>query len=398
MMSKNSSFRDKWRAVLQQQSISNAKRWIKLLEESTEPDSLISSEYENLLRALESTLQSIDTFALAYQLILAMHVTVVDFADWDRWLFYLDQAFTLSKRRESHEQTADLLVKIGEIQYRMGKLKAAKHAYQSGADKYLQLNASADYARTLARIAVLYDLQGNTQKGIDLCTRALTIAEDVKDNWGIAQINLNLSNIHRRTRNWELSLSTANKAYDIFQRLSKTKEATKALVNIVSTLAEMGEWEVVNLISHNLIDQLEASSDVYTLSHLKNNLGIAAFTQADYSKAELAWQEALRLHSQIQEPKELANLYNNLGMVYTQLTEWETAEDMLGKAVKAYISLGDIYNCANAMDNLADLYEKQGRQTASQETLQKAYTILQEIEDMPHARELRAYIRSRLST
>lgn len=386
----------KWRAVLQDQSLTNARRWLSLINDSANPAALIAADYENLLRALENCLLVSRYFETAYQLIHAMHFTVIDYADWDRWLIYLEKALSISRINEREKETAELLVKIGEVQYRMGQLETALSSYQAGADIYQAQQAHASYARTIAKIAVLHDLKGNTQEGINLCLQALQIAENVGDSWGIAQIHLNLSHIYKRARNWEMSLLSSNKAYHIFQHLKKTKEANKALVNVVGTLADMGEWEVVNMMANSIKDQLEATSDVYTLSRLKNILGIVAFTRADYALAEFFWQEALLLHSQIQEPKELAGIYNNLGMVYTRLAEWETAAAMFVKAIDLYRRLGDSYNWANALDNLADLHVARKDTVAFQDALQQALQVLQTIQEMPHAQALINNIHRRL--
>ncbi|HFQ92464.1 MAG TPA: tetratricopeptide repeat protein, partial [Anaerolineae bacterium] len=121
---------------------------------------------------------------------------------------------------------------------------------------------------------------------------------------------------------------------------------------------------------------------------LKNNLGIVAFNQGNYKTAEIFWQDALRLHSQIQEPTELAGLYNNLGVLYTILAEWTTAKEMLQKAIAAYSELGDVYNWANALDNLADVYEAQGDTAVIPPILEEAIAGLQVIDRTPHTQKL----------
>lgn len=117
-----------------------------------------------------------------------------------------------------------------------------------------------------------------------------------------------------------------------------------------------------------------------------------AFGQENYQLAEAAWQEALQLLSQIQEPTELASIYNNLGMVYTKLAEWETAESMLLKAITSYRRFGDLFNWANSLDNLSDLYEAQGKTAEFKHTLQEAIAGLQVLKETPHANELLEYM------
>jgi tetratricopeptide (TPR) repeat protein len=382
------SDKKRWQEILQQQSIANAKRWLLLINENPDPALFVANDYENVLRALESTLNSIKSYELCFQLIQALHDIVIDFADWDRWLIYLEKALHLSEKSGMHHDSAKLYEQIGDIQYRMGHLEKAEDYLLNASERYRLLESLTDYAHTLAKLGVLYDLQGKMDDGINLCLDALEITEAANDIWGIAQVNLNLSHIYQRARNWERSHETAQKSFNYFELLNRPKEATKALINLVAISAELGNWQEVGSLSQHLMDNLIASEDIRTLSQLKNNLGIAAFNQNNFQVAEVYWQEALSLHSQIQEPSTLASLYNNLGMVYTKINEFEYAEKMLNKAIGSYKAIGDVYRWANSMDNLADLYEVQGKTAVFKATLQSAIDGLQSIKEIPHAQQL----------
>jgi tetratricopeptide (TPR) repeat protein len=395
-MNKTISNQNRWRDILRRQSLANADRWLALLETSDDPEVVINKDYDNLLRALETALEDSGTFDMAYRLVQALYPIAIDYADWDRWLVYLEKALAVSQELDYQNEQANLLVQIGDLVYRTGNLRRAEELYRDGIEKTRNLDDPARYASTLAKQGVLYDLQGKMSEGIALCEKALSIAESIGDKRIVALANLNLSLIFIRARNWTLALTTAEKAYAVYQELGNFKFANKALLNVVAIWAEQGKWEEVNEVSAKLMDSLLSSGDIRTLSQLKNNLGVVAFNQANYKVAEAVWQEALRLHSQIQEPTELAGLYNNLGMVYTTMGEWEAAQDMLAKAVVAYQELGNVYNWANSLDNLADLYEAQGNLASCRHVLTEAIAGLKVIDNTPHAQEALAIMRQRL--
>jgi len=226
----------------------------------------------------------------------------------------------------------------------------------------------------------------------------LAIAETIDDSWVIAQASLNLSYVYLRSLRIPEGLAAAERAYERFERQSNRKFADKALLNMVFTWISLGEWQKVEEVSGELMESLAAEGDIRNLIRLKNSLGIAAFKQNNWLAAEALWQEALILHSQIQEPREIANLYNNLGMVYTKLEEWNAAYDMLQQAIAAYKQLGDTYYWANAMDNLADLYEAREDDDAVRQILEEAKAGLQPILDTDHAQELLQNINARLNS
>lgn len=387
-----------WQQILTQQKLANARRWLSIIQSHEDPTVLVSANYDNFLRAIETTLQSLTTYDLAYQLIQSIYSFALDYADWNRWLVYLENAMLMSQKLNREKEQATLLIQMGDILFRMAELKQAEELYNDAAQRFKSQNNEAGYASALTKLAVLSDLQGKMNEGIALCQQALSIAETIENKVIAAQTYLYLSHIYYRARNWEVALETAQKAYDYYKSQGSNKLLRRALMNIVAIWAELGEWKKIEQVAGDLVNTLDNSGDIRTLSQLKNNLGFAAFNQKNYVVAEAAWQEALRLHSQIQEPAELANLYNNLGMVYARMAEPEIAEEMLKKAIDAHKQLGDVYNWANSMDNLADLYEAQGKTAVYRQVLTEAQTGLKSIADSPHAQELLNNIAKRLES
>ena len=126
-----------WQQVLTQQKLANAHRWLSLIELHDDPTTLVSTDYENFLRALETTLLNSDTFDLAYQLIQSIYIIALDYADWDRWLIYLENALTMSQKLKKESEKATLLIQTGDIHYRMGNLTRAEEAYKA-ASRYFK--------------------------------------------------------------------------------------------------------------------------------------------------------------------------------------------------------------------------------------------------------------------
>ncbi len=389
--------KSRWRNVLQQQKLANAQRWLTILETSADPITLVHEDYDNFLRALETTIQTPENFEIAYRLGQILYPIIFGYADWDRWLVYLQQMLYTSKALLRVQEEARLLQQIGDIQYHKGNLQNAEANYHAASILYKNQGNLSNHSRTLAMLASLKDIQGKPEKAISLCQNAIAEAEKANDNLALANANLNLSNIYRRIRNWDQALNTAQTAYSIYHQMGYSTLLIKTSITLIAIWAESGNWAEIKQLSDELITILRESGDVLKLSQLKNNLGGLAYSQGNYKLAESAWQEALQLHSQIQEPMELASIYNNLGMVYTKLKEWETAEEMLLKAITAYQRFGDTFNWANSLDNLADLYEALGQTAEFIQTLQEAIAGLQVLKDTPHADELLDYMQKRLA-
>jgi tetratricopeptide (TPR) repeat protein len=386
-----------WRQVLRRQSLANAERWLTEIEQSDNPATLILADYDNLLRALETALQSPDSFDLAYRLVQALYGVAFGYADWQRWLVYLEAALTLSRQLERPSQQARLLEQISDLLYYKGETGKAQAMYQEAGALYEQMGNRAEYASLLAKLALVYDLQGQSAEGISLCYKALILAEAMGDYLRIGHANLNLSHLYIRGDNIPAALKAAENAYHYYTKLNKPELITRAVLNMIACWTRLGEWEKADDAAQRLMDTLSASGDIRALSLLKQSVGAIAYDQANYVTAEAAWQEALRLNTQIQDPTELPGLYNNLGMVYTRMGEWQAAHEMLEKALAAYEAIGNVYNWANSMDNLADLYEAQRQTAAARQALDTAVSRLQNIADTPHTQKLRDNMRRRLN-
>lgn len=366
----------RWRDVLQQQQLANAARWLSILATQEDPNLTVIQEYDNLLRALEVSLEREDHFDLAYQLIEQLFPIVFGYADWDRWLVYLERAIQLSQQVRQIVKGIKLLSYKGNIYTYKGELTGAQEIYQECLAQYRALGNMEDYVVTLTKIANVTELQGNFTKSIDLLHEAREVSNSTYNNLTTAKIDLALSSAYHKSREWSLGLAAAESAYDLAKKVNHRLIETQAALNIVSIQTELGHWKEVELMANELEMTLNDSGDLVRLSQLKTTQGIAAFHQDHFLEAERVWQEALQINTVVNQPGELANLYNNLGMVYTKLNELDTAEIMLNHAAAIFRDNGDIYNWANVLDNLADVYELQGKVLLALETLHLALSQL----------------------
>ncbi|MFO7540381.1 MAG: tetratricopeptide repeat protein [Chloroflexota bacterium] len=389
--------RDHWQTILRRQQLANAKRWLSLIQHSEDSQQVILENYDNLLRALEFALQDVQTFHLSFELIQALHTLVLGYADWDRWLNYLETALHTAQQLQDEAVCAHLLEQCADVAFQMGDLARAKILYQRAGHIYERLHDRDNHARMLIKLGPILGSQGKLAEAIALCQQAYKLAQSSGNRWLMASANLNLSHIQYTAYNWQVGLQAAQKAYDLYRAQNKPEFAAKALGNMITGWAQLQEWDKADVASAELLEILTASGNIHALTVLKNTLGVIAYNQSNYRAAELAWQEALQLAQQMQAPDQSASLYNNLGKLYTEMEEWGEAARMLEQAIDIYQTLGDTYNWANSMDNLADLYEAQGLMALCRETLETAVSTLSTLEPNFHVQTLLQTMHQRLA-
>jgi tetratricopeptide (TPR) repeat protein len=397
MMSLPTSPQSKWKEIFERQQLANAERWLAILEQEENTASVVVAEYDNLLRALEVSLQKEQTFDLACRLIDQLFPIVVGYGDWARWLVYLEEAVALSRLLINESAEAALLSRIGEILHFKGDYQQAHDLYEQCIQIYKSLNDTENYVNVLVKSASAYEQQDNSKKGLILLEDALRVSKSIEDRKVVMSINLSLSSAYYSAREWLPGLSSAQAAYELAVELGNNRVEMRALLNIIAIQTELGNWQEVEAISQKIEDSLVEVGDLNKLSQLKNNMGIAAFSQEQFFVAEKAWQDALQINLQINQPVELARIYNNLGMVYTKLGEIDTAEDMLKLAVSIFEEMEMAYNLANTLDNLADVYESRGDIPEFQRVLFLALSLLPEDSPEPHIQSLASIINGRLA-
>ncbi|MCA9977691.1 MAG: tetratricopeptide repeat protein [Anaerolineales bacterium] len=360
-MSRSPSDLTRWQNVLRRQKQSNARQWLAKLETAEDLSELVEQEYANLLRVLENTIQDEESFEFVFDLIQKLHPFVVGYADWDRWLTYLQQALAQSQKLGHPQQAARLSELVSDIAFLSGDWNQAKGFYGRSLRAYEESGDLKGYVSALARLSAIHAAQGEIEAAINLGVEAISVSDSTGDSAALASAKLTLSQTYYHAREMTQSLALSKEALALGQQLGLSDLVDKALLNIVACEISLALWEEAEKTAKMLESRLNQASGIQRLSQIKNNLGIIAFHRNDYLAAEHAWQEALHLHSQMQYPAEAAGIRNNLGKVYTQLGEWETAEQMLLQAIEVYDSLGDLYQWANTMDNLADLYKAWGK-------------------------------------
>jgi tetratricopeptide (TPR) repeat protein len=315
------SQRSHWQTILRQQQVANAERWLVLVGNNRGSPQLIRENYDNLLRALEFVLQEAQTFHLSFELIQALHTVVLGYADWERWLYYLETALHLAQQFQDDSVRARLLELCADVVFQMGDLARAEVLYQRAGQIYARLDDMDNHSRMLIKLGPILSTQGQLAEAIDLCEQAYGLARQIGNRWLMATASLNLSYIQYAAHNWQVGLEAAEQAYELYRAENKPEYTAKALANMITGWGNLNDWDQADAASAELLELLTTSGDIHTLVVLKNALGLIAFNQSNYRAAELAWQEALQLSLQMQAPHQSASLYNNLGKLYTQMGE-----------------------------------------------------------------------------
>lgn len=351
---------NKWRERQRQIRLANALHWIETLKASDDMRAKVIAEYDNLLHSLEGLLLEPAHFHVAYDFIQLLFPVIFGYADWGRWDKYLTDALAWSQQAGSPEKEATLCEQLGDLRRHRNALDEAAAAYRQALTLFQQVDDQPAYAGTVAKLASLYEAQGNVAEAQTLCAEIAPLAQTTSNQRVIAHLHMTKSQIHIQLRQWEQGAQAAQIARVAYKEAANSLAEARAMCNVVACWANMGLWEQAQEVSGEIMAVFTHAAALADLIRLKNNLGVIAYKQQMFDVAEKTWQEALSLTSRTQESEMMPLLLNNLGMVYRDMGEWETGRRMLEQSAAAFDLLGNLAGWGNAQDNLAELYEMQG--------------------------------------
>lgn len=377
-MSASPEPRNRLQNLFRQQALANAQRWLRELTTNPHPDRLLSKNYENILRALEVLLADKSQIELTMALVKVISINVMNFADWDRWRVYLLKALEQISEPEQATFRAYLLTEIGSTHSFQGRFAQAIEYLEQAELIYEQLNQTHECAIAFSRHGIILTRIGQVSEGINLCQKALQMAQAVQAEELVAEVNTNLSGIYLNMHEWEKGMVFAQKAYTYYQQQNATLLRHATLNNIITFLWHLDQLPEALRLADELTIDCEQTGDIQNLIDLKISIGVLYFERGEYRLAENYWYEALRRVSQTGQARTQAVLLNNLGHLYTRLQEWDTAEEMLQQAINLHAQVGHIQQQADTLDNLAECYRMQNKLDECRESLQTAIHLLEQ--------------------
>ena len=176
-------------------------------------------------------------------------------------------------------------------------------------------------SNTYGTIAIIYDIQGNNDKALELYLESLTLKEMLKDSAGIANTKSNIGAL----------FFTQN---DFLKAKPYFIEALEFDVAIRDTLNQIGSLINLSIIHKNL-----------------NETG----------KAKQYLHHALFLNKLVKNKYYESNIYNNLGAQYLALDEIDSARFYFEKSEKLHSDGDNLQNYCIGLENLAKIYLRLGQ-------------------------------------
>ncbi|MDE3135502.1 MAG: tetratricopeptide repeat protein, partial [Acidobacteriota bacterium] len=320
----------------------------------------------------------------------------------------------------AYAQLSKLLPDDSQVQFNLGELYE-DHGNLDEALKHYQQVLAAD-PKDLAGLLAVGRVQikgGNPQASLDPLNRALSLAVELNNQQGKANVLQAIGNAYQDMNrpqdalgNFQQSLEIKQKIGDkrgmassldqiaqIEQALGKPDEAAQHFQQELKIEQDLGDQEGMAraLLNYNFLQQTQGRYDqaldatkkalqIYmnlsdqSLQALAlNNIGNIYFKKGEYTDALTNFQQALTLQEKLSNPDRLALVLNNMGQTYQKMGQYEKALSNYLKALDTSRKAGDKLRIANTSDSMASLFEIQGRYGAALRASQESYQNMQQL-------------------
>jgi predicted ATPase/class 3 adenylate cyclase len=262
-----------------------------------------------------------------------------------------------------------------EVQFNLAEVYVLVGRYEKARESYRQAMRAAgsewsaeQRARTLRKIGMTHESQGQYNQTLDLLLQAKTSAQSTPqaaESRQMARILADEGAVHMRKGEYQAATDLIEQALTLLARLPKDLERVRdegwAYTRLGVIQVHRGDLLQARKFFEKSLELREQAGDLVGVATLHNNLGyIAHHLQGDTETAIQAYQRSLRVSNRIGYRYMMAMTANNLGLAYQTLGDYRQAVAHYRQSLQIRQEMGDQHGIASTYDNLGLAYHQRG--------------------------------------
>jgi len=234
--------------------------------------------------------------------------------------------------------------------------------------------------RALIRLGIIYDVQSNDAKAIEMYKLSLALAEKTKDKKGIASNLNNLGLIYYKTNDFSNALKFFNEGYAIFSELKDDQNLGNISNNIGLIHNELGTFNKGLYWFRKAIGHYRRANDTYTINDVYSNIGNTYDSQKQYDSARIYINKAIAGYRRTDNKYGLTITLNNLGLVVGRGNAEAASIPYFEEAMVYSRELKNNYGLVSSGFNLSAAYKASNRFADQLRVLEEIYPLLGKID------------------
>lgn len=296
----------------------------------------------------------------------------------DEWLAYLEQGLRQSQWLGDLAAAAELHLQAGILHQLRTNYPAARTHLELSAGAFAQLQAPADQARALNRLAYVARLQRRFEEAIRLVEQAQSLLSENDTEMAFADFVQGLVALDQRK--WSEAERYAGLAFNRWATVSDHRMMGRSLMCRGVALEKMDLFQESIRVAEQAITLFKAIDDQVFLAAVQMNLGNVYVALGEPEESLALYLPAKKLFQRIQDRYSLALVTHNLGRAYCQLHRWQEAENAFFESIHYKSQLGYSMSMVNSIDGLAEVYLGQNRIIEARKILLEALAELSNLQ------------------
>ncbi len=228
----------------------------------------------------------------------------------------------------------------------------------------------------------LYNLSCISQPylALEYAGQALQIASASEDHPQMAKWQEKIADIYFDQKVYYMAMENYLAAYTLYRELDTKRDMAYALLTIGRTYFIQNVEEVALSYYMQSESIFEEINDRAGQARAKNNIGSVNLAMYQYDKAEINFDEALKISLETKDPQLIAETYKFLAMLYDQNEEYEEEEKMLEQAITHFRIAGSKKDIANTYFSMGEMLYHTENYPSAYANYQKAYNLFEELD------------------
>lgn len=296
-----------------------------------------------------------------------------------------------TKVLHSDPKDLDALLATGGVQIERGNAQGSFDYLNQALSLAVELGNQQGKANVLQTIGAAYRLTNKPQDALQNLQQAVEIEKQIGDKGGMAFSVRQIADAYGQMGKPADAIKNYEEALKLETELGDNTGLGGVLLNYGNLLDSQGQYDKALEITKRAL-QLEVQlGDEDTQAICLNNVGSIYVEQGKYDDALTYFQRGLDLQQKLKVPSDIARSMNNIGETYLKLGKFDNALDNYLKALEVARGAGDKSLIALASDGMARLFELQGRNGAGLSAEQDAFKNMQDLQQQtPDAASIQA--------
>jgi serine/threonine protein kinase/predicted translin family RNA/ssDNA-binding protein len=239
-----------------------------------------------------------------------------------------------------------------------------------------------DKARLFNQLGRVYRVQSDLDASRDYHQKALRIFEETDDNRGRAEALSYLGNLGRYQGQPDEAMRQLRQALELYRIEADQNGEGMVLGQLWNLHRSLGEFDEAKQCFQKALALHTQQQAIRSIAITRNNLGHILVHEGQFEAATDQYQQAIRDFEQLNDKRGYAIAVSHTGDLARRRGLYQQARTKHDEVLGIHQSTGDRRGEAISLNHLANLAIDQGDLDFASKCLQRANTLLDEIEDL----------------